>query len=57
MKKKTCGNCGFGEPVGDRIKCRRFPPTCDGKGSSSSDTQPIMHKDDWCGEHNGQKQT
>lgn len=51
MNEKRCGNCWFGETVSERIKCRRFPPTCDGNGQKSSDTQPIMHKDDWCGEH------
>jgi hypothetical protein len=50
---KKCGKCCYGEPVSERVKCHRFPPVGDGKAAKSVDVQPIMRKDDWCGEYKG----
>lgn len=53
MSKKRCDKCTHGDPVSERIKCRRFPANSDGLGHKSKDTQPIMMADDWCGEFKG----
>ncbi len=56
MNKDRCDKCKFGEAVSERVKCRRFPPSSDGNGHKSKDTQPMMMTDDWCGEFKGGKQ-
>lgn len=53
VKIKNCGNCGHGEAVSERVKCRRYPPVGDGKATKSVDCQPITRTDDWCGEYKG----
>lgn len=58
---ETCATCRFGQPAGDRVLCRRYPPvvieseyvprTSGGGSLACRDARPRMHPDDWCGEH------
>lgn len=48
MDNKKCKKCCFRDP--DTGECHRFPPTPDGKGTSTHDEFPIVRENGWCGE-------
>lgn len=48
--KEKCENYKFFVVLGGIGTCHRYPPASDGLGSKKVDEQPMVKKENWCGE-------
>ena len=50
-KRPICEMCDYYESMGNAGRCRRYPPTSDGAGTSTIDEPAMVKAEDWCGEY------